>query len=130
MGLNNIDANSSGISIVSGTRVTVARAGAYVFTPSIQVTNADSNAHFFNLWFAKGGSSLANSNSRFTVPSRHGGADGALIATVPFAIRLAANEYIELYWSTDSSANVTVETIVAAGPAPSAPGVLLAVSQV
>lgn len=127
--LNNIDANSSGITIASGSRITVARTGNYVFTPSLQVTNADSSAHFFNLWFSKSGTPIANSNSRFTVPSSHGGSDGAIVPTVSFAIRLLANEYIELQWSTDDSANVTIETIAAAAPAPAAPGVIIAVSQ-
>jgi hypothetical protein len=127
--LNSIDADSSGVSVVSNTRITVARAGVYTFSPSLQVRNSDSSIHDLNLWFAKNGNPIANSNSRFSITASHGGGDGFSVPAVVFTVELAAGDYIELQWSVTNTA-VSIYTVPATSPAPAAPGVIVSVTSV
>ncbi len=127
--LNSIDPDSSGVSVVSNTRITVARAGVYTFSPSLQVRNTDSSIQDLNLWFAKNGNPIANSNSRFSITSSHGGGDGFSVPAVVFTVKLAAGDYIELRWSVTDTA-VSIYTVPATAPAPASPGVIVSVASV
>jgi hypothetical protein len=90
--LNSIDPDSDGISVVSGSRVTVASAGVYTFAPSIQLRNTVNAVHDFNLWFRKNGVNIANSASQFSVHGQRAGVDGYAVPAVVFTFKLAAND--------------------------------------
>lgn len=111
--LNTTDANSNGVSIVSNSQITFAYAGVYNIQFSIQLNNTDSQAHDIDIWFRKNGNDIADSNSRFTVPSKHGSVDGHLIAALNFVTQLAANDYVQIMWHVDNVA-VTIEHLAAA----------------
>jgi hypothetical protein len=129
MALGSIDANSIGITIASGTRITVANTGNYSFAPSIQVRNSDNGIHELTMWFRKNGADIANSASVFSIQGSHGGTDGFAVPAVIFNMRLVANDYIEVMWSVSNTA-VSIYTIPATSPAPAAPGVIVSVSSI
>ena len=103
---------SLGTSLVDGYKVKVDYSGLYNVQFSIQFVNTDNNIHDIDIWFKKNNSNVAGSNSKFSVPNRHGGTDGHLIAALNFNIELAKDDYVSLAWATSSTA-VTVEHLAA-----------------
>ena len=103
---------SLGTSLVDGYKVKVDYSGLYNVQFSIQFVNTDNNIHDIDIWFKKNNSNVAGSNSKFSVPNRHGGTDGHLIAALNFNIELAKDDYVSLAWAT-SSKDVTVEHLAA-----------------
>ena len=121
--LNSADAANNGVSVVSGSRVTFAYAGVYSLTYSIQFVNSDTQIHDVNVWLRKNDSGstgdIPDTDSKFSIIAKHGGVNGNVIGTVNFVLSLAAGDFIELVWATDST-QVTLETI-AAGTTPTSP---------
>jgi len=101
---------SHGVSVASNSRITVASYGIYNVQFSIQVTNEDTQIHDIDFWFRKNGTDIANSNSQYSVPNKHGGINGHLIAALNFWAELNPNDYIEIMWSTQST-QVFIEQI-------------------
>lgn len=85
------------------TKITVEDAGVYNFQFSLQFINANTNAYAASVWFRKNGTNIANSNSEFSIPGKHGSTDGRLIAALNFIFELAAGDYIELMWCAENS---------------------------
>jgi len=129
--LNSADPDNDGVTVVSGSRITPTTPGNYNISVSVQLTNTAVQAHDATFWFRKNGTDIADSASRVTVPSTHGGVNGHLIFYVDLALRLQAGDYIEIAWAVDNTA-VSLETIAAgASPVyPQSPSVLLSVVQV
>lgn len=133
--LTNGDAANNGVNVFSGSRMTFANAGVYSLTFSIQFTNSDTQVYDANVWLRKNNSGSAgdipDTNSRFTIPSTHGGVHGNLIGTVNFVIPFAAGDYVELIWATDST-QVLLEAYAAGTTpvSPSVPSVVLTATQV
>jgi len=136
IGINSTDPDSRGISIASGSRVTFFRAGVYSITYSIQFTNSDTSIHDVNVWLRKNDSGASGdvpaSDSKFSIISKHGNINGNVIGCVNYVLKLAANDYLELIWSTTNVA-AKIESLPASesGPAhPSIPGIILTAVQV
>jgi hypothetical protein len=136
IGLNTTDPDSRGISIVSGTRITFARSGVYTITYSAQFVNTDTAIHDINIWLRKNDSGTSGdvpaSDSKFSIISSHGGVDGHVIGTVNYMLKLAANDYLELVWSTTNVA-ASIQSLPASASAPahpSIPGIILTAAQV
>lgn len=120
---------SNGVSVSTDgsgnkTLITFAHAGTYNFQYSIQFTNTDAGSeHNVNVWFRKNGTTaaadIANSNSQFTIPSKHSGVNGQLIAAINFVDTVAAGDYYQLVFQVEST-GVYIETI-AAGTTPATP---------
>ena len=121
--INTADSANNGVSVVSGSRVTFANAGVYSLTFSVQLANSDNQIHDANIWLRKNDSgstgNIPDSDSKFTVPSSHGGTNGYVIGTVNFVLTLAAGDFIELVWAANH-AGLTLET-TAAGTSPVSP---------
>jgi hypothetical protein len=92
-----------GVAVVSNSRVTVRSAGVYNIQFSFQFVNIDNAIQDVDIWFRKNGTNIAGSNSKFSVPNRHGGTDGHLIAALNYYLQMAANDYVELMWATTST---------------------------
>jgi hypothetical protein len=101
---------ADGVSLASGSRITAGYSGLYNLQFSAQFVNTDSSIHDIDIWFRKNGTNIDNSNSRFSVPNKHGSVDGHLIAGLNFFVALAKNDYIEIMWSTTSTA-VSLESL-------------------
>lgn len=119
---------SNHMSIASGSRVTVERAGVYELQFSMQLQNTDSQAATVDIWFRKNGSDIANSNSRIDVPAKHGSDNGVILPAWNFMTSLNASDYLEIVWRT-AATTVSMPTIAAgASPTrPASPSVILSI---
>jgi len=126
---NNTDADSSGVSIASSNRLTFANAGVYSIIFSVQWVNTSSSIYDANIWLKKNGSNIADSDSKWSVVSSHGGTNGHAIGAVNFVLKVNAGDYIQLAWQVTNTA-VSIEYIAAASPAPAIPSVILTATQV
>lgn len=120
---------SLGASLSNSSRLNVSYSGLYNLQFSAQFVNTDSSIHDIDIWFRKNGTDIANSNSRYSVPNRHGSVDGHLIAALNFFVALEKNDYVQIMWSTDST-NVSLQSLPAAtSPTrPSIPSVIATLS--
>ena len=120
---------ANGISIVSSSQLTVIESGLYQFDVTLQLqsnSGVDKNVRF---WFKKNGTNIPNTTRIITVSIN--------TAYTPISLSdffsLAAGDYIELWWQSDS-ANVALVTVAAGGTAPNdypaAPAGVIAVSQI
>lgn len=127
-----------GISVVSNSRITFAKAGIYLLTYSIQLQNTTNDAQDIDFWWRYEGTDIANSNSRFTIPARKStGSNSYLIAVTPTMIDIVADgDYVELMWhATSTSVSIQQHAAVSysAGvtPAiPATPSVILTVQHI
>ena len=97
----------------NSSRLNVTYRGIYNLQFSIQFVNTDTQIHDVDVWAAINGTNVSSSNSRFSVPNRHGGVDGHLIAALNLFLSMEAGDYVELYWATTNTA-VSVEYLAAA----------------
>jgi len=99
---------ANGVSIVTSgglaSRFTVTNSGIYNFQWSGQFVNTDSQLHDASIWIRKNGSDVVGSTGFISIPNSHGGTDGHGIYGWNFLFNLAANDYIELWWSNTNTA--------------------------
>ena len=95
---------SSEITLVSNSRITVARAGVYNLQFKIQYQNTDTQIHDANIWLRKNGVDITGSNGAVAVPVYHGSENGHTIASWNYLVQMAAGDYLQLIWSTDNAA--------------------------
>jgi hypothetical protein len=126
--LNTTD-HTNGVSISNSSRINVTNPGLYNIQFSIQLQNADTQIQDVDIWFRKNGSDVAASNSKFSVPNRHGGVNGHLIAALNYFLELVAGDYVEIMWAT-SSTQVSIEQLAAqtSPTRPTTPSVIVTVS--
>jgi hypothetical protein len=112
-------------------QITVAGSGLYNVQFSIQFVNADSNFHSTSVWLRKNGTDVADSNSEFSIPSKHGSTDGRLIAALNYFVELAADDYLELMWSAQDS-DISIQYLAAqtSPTRPATPSVIVTVTRV
>lgn len=116
---------------LSSNRMYFRDAGVYNLQFSVQLANTDSQIQETTIWLRKNGSPVAGTASQYSVPNKHGGVDGYLIAVANFFVDVVANDYIELMWSATkyaTSGGVTgiySEHYNAAGSTPAVPSVVL-----
>jgi hypothetical protein len=113
---------SNGVTIASGSRITVADAGIWNLQFSIQLTNTTNSSQDVDIWFRVNGTNSANSNSRFGFAPRKGVGDPFhIIAAMNYFLSLNATDYVEIMWRpTDTG--VSIEQY-AAGTSPTRPAV-------
>ena len=99
---------SNGIYVSNSSRINVRNYGIYNLQFSIQFKNTTNDAQDVDIWFRKNGTNIANSNSRFSLPSRKSSGDPShLIAALNFFLELQANDYVEVMWRvTDTGVSV------------------------
>ena len=113
---------SNGVTMASGSRITVADAGIWNLQFSIQFTNTTNAAQDVDVWFRVNGTNSANSNSRFGFAPRKGIGDPYhTIAAMNYFLSLNATDYVEIMWRT-TDVGVTIEQY-AAGTSPTRPAV-------
>jgi hypothetical protein len=126
-----VEINDHGITIVDTTRITVDASGVYNLAFSAQLVNSGNAERNVSIWLAKNGTAVANSNTQITVPKSHANGDGQQVAAWNLFVRLKANDYVQLMWSTPST-DVSIQQIAAqTTPArPVTPSVILTVNRV
>lgn len=110
---------SSGVSVVSQTRITFANAGTYDVQWSGQFQNSDNQDHDVTVWLRKNGTDVTGSTGVVSVPSSHGAVAGHTVTSWNYVMTLAAADYLQFYWSADNTA-VTIQTYPA-GTNPTTP---------
>jgi len=110
---------SNGVTLSNSSRVNVKNAGVYNFQWSGQFQNTDTQEHDASVWLRKNGTNVVGSTGFIGIPSSHGGIDGHTVVGWNYFLELAANDYIELYWSSPST-NVSLQ-FYAAGTSPTRP---------
>ena len=101
-----------GTSLVDGYKIKVDYSGLYNIQFSFQFVNTDSQIQDIDIWFRKNGSDIAGSNSKFSVPNKHGSVNGHLISSLNYYLELAKDDYVHIAWATTST-NVTLEQLAA-----------------
>ena len=117
MTLNTTD-YANGVSVASSSRITVADSGIWNLQWSGQFENSDSQDHDARVWLKINGSVVVGSTGFFAVPSKHGSVNGHALVGWNYFVSLNANDYVELWWETDST-QVSIQAYPAAGNYPS-----------
>lgn len=123
---------SNGISIGSPTsRIVFTNAGMYNLQFSVQVTNADTTDDNVTIWFRKNGTDISASSGITTVPGKHGSISGAVISAWNLFLQINANDYVEMYWSTDSGNSVLQTFPAGTSPVhPVSPAIIFTANQI
>jgi hypothetical protein len=112
MTLNTTDF-ANGVSIATS-KITVATAGIYNLQFSTQFSNTDSSFQDVYIWLRQNGTNIPGSTGFVSVPNRHAGTDGHSIIGWNYFVSMAANDYVEIYWSVPNTA-VTIQQLAASG---------------
>ena len=115
---------SNGVTLSNSSRLNVAEAGYYQIDATIQLTSGSASAKNIFFWLRKNGTNVAESTRAVTVDIN----SGYLPISLNYTISLAATDYVELYWAANDT-NVTLDALAASAFAPTAPSVLVNVSQ-
>jgi hypothetical protein len=107
MTLDTVD-YSNGVTLSNSSRMNVKNTGVYNFQWSGQFNNSDSSLHDVSVWLRKNGVDVTGSTGFISVPNSHGGVDGHAIVGWNYFLELAANDYIELWWSATST-NISLQ---------------------
>ena len=111
---------SNGVTLASGSRLTVTDAGIWNCQFSIQFKNTTNDSQDAEIWFRKNGTNIDNSNSRFSMPARKSSGDPShLIAAMNFFASMNSTDYLEIMWRV-SDVGVSIEHY-AAGTSPTRP---------
>ena len=117
MTLNTTDF-ANGVSI-SSSKITVENAGIYNLQFSTQFQNTNVALQDVYIWLRQGndggGSTDITGSAGFvSIPNSHGGTNGHAIVGWNYFLSMAANDYVQIYWST-SSADVSIQYYPASG---------------
>lgn len=100
---------SNGITLSNSSRLNVTQSGLYNYQFSIQFKNTTNDTQDVEVWFAKNGTNIAKSNSRFGLPARKSSGDPShIVAALNFYTNLTANDYVQLFWKV-SDVGVSIE---------------------
>lgn len=127
----NTVAFSQNISLVDNSKITFAVAGTFLLTVVLQMENLSTQIYAADFWVRLNGSDYPLSNTREDIPSSHGGQPGHTVVTIDLPGVAAANDYIELVWSTPNTA-VDIEYMAAqvSPTRPATPSIIVTVSQI
>jgi len=118
---------SNGVTMASGSRITVASSGIWNLQFSIQLKNTTNSGQDVDIWFRKNGTNIDNSNSRFHPPARKGSGDPShIIAALNFFVEMNESDYIEIMWRTENT-GVSIEAF-ATSSSPTRPAVPSAIA--
>ena len=95
----------NGITLESGSKLVMEKAGTYQFNFVAQVTNPANAIHDSYFWIKYNGNNFPNSSTKMSVPVRKNETTpSAQLMTVNIVgVAQNDNDYIELYWTGDST---------------------------
>jgi hypothetical protein len=91
---------------VNNDEVHFSKAGQYLVSFSLQVTNRDNQDHLFEVWAGFNGQNYPLSNTRFDVPQRKNTTDwGHAVPSITgiFTVTDPDNDYLTIKWWSDST---------------------------
>lgn len=130
MGLNNSDSWNNGVSIISGSQITIANPGVYnvQFSAQMQKTAGNTASHV-HIWLSQNGTDVPNSASQLGFPSN----SVYVVAAWNFFFKTTStNEYVQLKWEINSNVDngIIIQSAAATGDIPAIPGLIVTVNQV
>jgi len=99
---------------ISSSKITVTSAGIYNLQFSTQFQNTDTAFQDVYIWLRQNGVDIPGSTGFVSIPNRHAGTDGHSIVGWNYFLNMAANDYVEIYWSIPNAA-VTIQHLNASG---------------
>lgn len=118
---------SRGISVVSDSRITMAKAGIYNIQFSAQLDKTDSGDDTVQIWLRKNGNNVANTNTETTLV----GNAGKHVAAWNFVVQASAGDYYEIAWhSADTAVFINYIAAASTPTRPAIPSVIVTVTQV
>jgi hypothetical protein len=117
---------SSGVSVTSGSHITVAYSGVYNVQFSVQFhgLSGGGSGTTAQIWLSKNGTAVPQSNTKISVNNN----SPYIVAAWNFLVPLKAKDYVQLMWATDNT-QIKIESSTAT-PGPSVPGAIVTVTQV
>ena len=104
---------------VNTSKITVQNAGIYNLQFSTQFQNTDNQIQDISIWLRQNGTDIPGSTGLVSIPARKSasaGEEAHQITGWNYYVSMAANDYIQIYWST-TLASVTIQTYAAStGP--------------
>jgi hypothetical protein len=127
MTLNSFDPDGIGITVVSGSRITIANAGTYNLQFSAQLDKTTNGTAQTNIWLRKNGTNVPASDGEITLLK-----DDKLIAAWNYVFEASANDYYELMWATEDAGLRLLAQAATTSPVvrPAIPSVIVTVTQV
>jgi hypothetical protein len=120
---------SNGITLVSGSRITIANTGIYNIQFSSQLHTTVNQSVDFSIWFAMTGSNVDNSNTDFSIEKVTGG--GFAVAALNFLTQIASGSYVELKYSkTTNQGQLQAKSTQSTPSRPATPSVIVTVTQI
>lgn len=123
---------ADGVTLVSGSRITVPNTGKYNLQFSSQFKNTNNAQEDVTVWLRINGVDLANSATQYTIPARKSASIfGYGVASLTFLLALNANDYVQIVW-LPTATTVTLEHLPASvTPAyPAIPSIIATMVQV
>ncbi|MEN6608608.1 MAG: hypothetical protein ABFD60_15285 [Bryobacteraceae bacterium] len=123
----NTTSSNDGVIVVSNSRLTVPFDGVYNIQFSAQVQKTDGGTDSMDIWIQKSGNNVDYSNTRVELA----GNGAKQVAAWNWMIELAANEYVEICWSSaDTDVNLHAELPQVTPTRPGIPSVIATVAMV
>jgi hypothetical protein len=107
MSFNSNDISGYGVSITSGSRITVDNTGIYNLQFSAQLDRTTTGTNIVTIWFAYTGSNITNSATDVTIAG--GAASNPVVAAWNYILPMSASSYVEIYWSHNDNVDNKVE---------------------
>jgi hypothetical protein len=100
---------------ISSSKITVVNAGIYNLQFSVQLESSNNAPQDVFIWLKQNGTDIAGSTGKVGMPARKSPGDPFHnIIGWNYFVSMAANDYIEIYWST-TNADVTIQFYAASG---------------
>jgi hypothetical protein len=100
---------TSGVSVVGTNKIQVTNPGIYNLQWSGQFQNTDTQEHDASVWLKQGNgvgaaTDVVGSTGFISVLNKHGGVNGHSIVGWNYFLSMQADDYVQLWWSTDNIA--------------------------
>jgi hypothetical protein len=119
---------SDGVSITSGSRITISNAGVYNLQFSAQLEKTSNGTDTAYIWFKKNGSNVARSNTAIDV-LKQAGSGGKQVAAWNYVDTYNAGDYVEIVWQS-SDTTMQLLSATAAGNLPAIPSIIATINQI
>lgn len=125
--INTVDF-ASNVTVVAGSKITIANVGTYNLQWSGQFSNTSTSAADVRVWLRYNGVDYPQSASIVTVPSKHGTTAGSTIAAWNWLGKSQSpGDYVEIWWTSDST-SVSL-TAYPANTGPAVPSVIVTLTE-
>ena len=118
--------NTVSIDTTTNSKIVFAVAGYYNIQFSAQLLNFTTTDDNVTFWWKQNGTDVAYSAGIQAVPSKHGSTPGASIVSWNIVLPIQANDYVQLYYASESGNTVTATYPAGTAPVhPVSPSVIL-----